>query len=101
MISDMFTSLVASFVVDPMQVEIAEKVQAVRQPLAIVEQAQACIASQGPKLLERASRDWGWAATTAISVSVGFTPPEDLLDSSDPACSDPTQALDASVASGA
>ncbi len=97
MISDMFISFAASFVVDPMQVEIAEKVQAAGQPVAIVQQAQACIASQGPELFARASRDWGWAATTAVSVLVGFTPPEDLLDSSDPACSDLTQALDDSV----
>lgn len=100
MISDIFVSLVASFVVYPLQAEIGEKVRAARQPVAILAQAQACIASQGPKLIERATSDWGWAATTAIRVPVGFTRREDLLDRKDPACSHVIRALNASAVSG-
>lgn len=86
MFSEFVSSLVASVVVEPFQLEIQEKLQQARVPAAIIQQSQTCIASQAPKLLERAANEWGWAAMTLVTVSTGITAPADLLDQQDPAC---------------
>jgi hypothetical protein len=101
MISDLFASLVAFFVVEPLQAEIAERIEHARPTLVIVKEARACIASQGPKLMERASSDWGWAATTAVSVTIGLIAAEDLLDQRDPACANVVKLLTSSPANDA
>lgn len=93
MLSDLVSHLIAIAVVDPLQAEIQENLQQARAPVEVVQQSQACIASQGRKLLERASNDWGWAAGTAIAVSVGATSAVDLLDASAPECSTLINAL--------
>ncbi|CAD7054414.1 hypothetical protein RHAB21_00541 [Pseudorhizobium halotolerans] len=87
MLSDLVSHLIAITVVDPMQAEMQEKLKQARAPVEIVQQSQACIASQGPKLLERASNDWGWAVGTTVTVLVGATSPVDLLDASASECS--------------
>lgn len=93
MFSEFFGSIVAAIVVEPLQAEINEKIEQARLPVAVIQQSKACIASQGPKLLERATNDWGWAATAAVSVSVGFTSPLDVLDPNDAQCASFLRAL--------
>lgn len=87
MLSDLVSHLIAITVVDPLQAEMQERLQQARAPVEIVQQSQACIGSQGPKLLERASNNWGWAVGTTVTVLVGATSAVDLIDSSVPECS--------------
>lgn len=101
MISELLAGLVASLVVNPVQAEIAETMERTGQPIVVIEQAKGCVSSQGPKLIERASTDWGWAASTAIGVSVGWTDPKTLLDVNDPSCAATLKALKGEKASGA
>lgn len=86
MLSDLVGLLIATIVIDPLQAQVQEKLQQARAPVEIVQQSQACLASQGPKLLERASNNWGWATGTAITVFVGATSPVELLDAGAPEC---------------
>ncbi|WP_432349977.1 hypothetical protein WMC41_29550 (plasmid) [Shinella yambaruensis] len=94
MFSEIVGSVVAAIVVEPLQAEINEKIEQARLPVSVIQQSKACIAMQGPKLLERATNDWGWAAATVVSVSIGFTAPLDMLDANDPQCASLIQTLE-------
>lgn len=94
MFSEFIGSVVAAIVVEPLQAEINQKIEQARLPVAVIQQSKACVASQGPKLLERATSDWGWATATAVSVSVGFSDPLDVIDASDPSCATLVQTLE-------
>ncbi|MBY3487702.1 hypothetical protein E0H51_21720 [Rhizobium leguminosarum bv. viciae] len=86
MISNFIGWIFALLVVDPLQAEIQQQAERARLPVEIVRQSQACLTSQGPKLIERAASDYGWAAATVVSIAIGHTAPAELLDGSDPQC---------------
>jgi hypothetical protein len=86
MITDLFHWLLATFVIAPFQAELDQKLQAANASRAVVAQVQTCMAEATPKLVSRASGDWFWGITTAISVTAGMTRPEQLLADEVPAC---------------
>ncbi|MGO4136673.1 hypothetical protein ACEQ6A_19225 [Rhizobium brockwellii] len=93
MISNFIGWIFALLVVDPLQAEIEQQAERARLPVEIVRQSQACLTSQGPKLIERAADDYGWAAATVVSIAIGHTAPAELLDGSDPQCAALVDAL--------
>lgn len=93
MIQDFFAWLIATFVLAPIQAEIASKLQAAGAAPAIIRQAEACVSTAAPVLAERAGRDWVWAASTAIGAAVGVTDPKSVLVEASPACAAPVAAL--------
>ncbi|YBV94544.1 hypothetical protein M1D80_00645 (plasmid) [Phyllobacteriaceae bacterium JZ32] len=86
MISDFTGWIFALLVVDPLQTEIQEQVERAKLPMEIVRQSQACLVTQGPRLIERAASDYGWAAATVVNLAIGRTAPAELLDSKNPQC---------------
>lgn len=86
LIHDLFTWLLATFVMGPAQAEFAEMMQAAKAPAAIVQQVQACAAGGTPKLVDRAMSDPWWAITTSISVTVGLAEPQSVLAEVSPEC---------------
>jgi hypothetical protein len=86
LIHDLFTWLLATFVMGPAQAEFAEMMQAARAPDAIMQQVQACAAGGTPILVERAMNDPWWAITTTISVTAGLTDPQSILAEASPEC---------------
>ncbi|OJF89760.1 hypothetical protein [Pararhizobium antarcticum] len=87
MISDVAAWLFAMFIIDPLQVEIRERLNGASVPVEQIQQSQQCIASHGPQLLKRAGEEPGWALSTAVGVAVGWNSPVELLDARDPNCS--------------
>jgi hypothetical protein len=86
MIADWIASLFLAFVVDPLQVEIEDRLAEMKAPVEVVTQAGDCLRSTGTTLVQRASGDLWWAGTTAVSVVTGLTSPAELLDAGNPAC---------------
>jgi hypothetical protein len=86
MISDIAAWLFALFIIDPLQTEMRERFDAARVPVEQIQQSRQCIASQAPRLLQRAGEEPGWAVATAIGVGIGWTSPVQLLDAGDPNC---------------
>ncbi|MBB2671510.1 UNVERIFIED_ORG: hypothetical protein GGE44_001061 [Rhizobium esperanzae] len=86
MISDIAAWLFALFVIDPLQAEMRERLDQAGAPVAALQQSQQCVASHGPRLLQRAGEEPGWAFTTAIGVAIGWTAPVQLLDTNDANC---------------
>ena len=87
MISDIAVWLFALFVIDPLQSQISERLEAANVPVTAIQQSRQCIASHAPRLVERAAQEPGWAITTAVGVAIGWIAPVGLLDSRDPNCS--------------
>jgi hypothetical protein len=86
MIAEWIASLFAILVVDPIEADIRERLQAMNAPVEVVTQASDCLRTTGPQLVERATGDVWWAGTTAVSMVVGLTSPAELLDAANPAC---------------
>jgi hypothetical protein len=86
LITDLFAWLLATFVIGPVQAELADRMQSVEAPAAIVQQVQTCILEGTPKLVERAASEPWWGITTIISVSTGFADPQTVLAEASPEC---------------
>ena len=86
MITDLFAWLLATFVIGPIQAELADRMQMVEAPAAIVQQVQTCIVEGTPKLVERAASEPWWGITTVIGVSTGYADPQNVLAEASPEC---------------
>lgn len=86
MIQDLFAWLLATFVIGPVQAELAAKMQAVQAPAALVQQVQACVVSGTPTLVARAVNDPFWGITTTISVATGLIEAQSVLAGASPEC---------------
>lgn len=93
MISDFISWIFAILVIGPLQTQVQEQAERAGLPVEIARQSQSCLTSQGPQLIERAAGDYGWAAATAINITIGRTAPMELLDSQDPQCAALVRAL--------
>lgn len=87
MLSEIAAWLFALFVLDPLEAEMRQRIEKTSMPVEAIEQSRQCIATHGPRLLERAGQEPGWAVSTAIGVATGWTPPVGLFDARDPNCS--------------
>lgn len=86
MFSDLAAWLITAFVLPPVQAELRQQLEGANASVQMVQQVQQCVASQGPRLIERATGEPAWAVSTAIRVSIGWTSPVALLDRTDPNC---------------
>nr|WP_282576135.1 hypothetical protein [Sinorhizobium meliloti] len=77
----------ALFVFDPLQAEISTRLERANVPVEAILQSRQCVESHGPRLLQRAGEEPGWAVATAMGVAIGWTSPVQLLDAGDPNCS--------------
>ncbi|MCA1371397.1 hypothetical protein I6F15_29250 [Bradyrhizobium sp. BRP14] len=88
--SEFLSYLFAILVVGPLQAEVSERLQGV--PSAeIVQAGRACIATEAPRLLQRAQEDWAWAAANAVGVGMGVVDPVSLLPGNNADCDRPVQ----------
>ncbi|MBT9369404.1 hypothetical protein [Rhizobium sp. CSW-27] len=98
MFSDLAAWLITAFVLTPVQAELRQELEQANASVQMVQQVQQCVASQGPRLIERAAGEPAWAVSTAIRVSVGWTSPVALLDRTDPNCAAIIRLLDSPAA---
>ena len=87
MLSEIAAWLFAAFVIDPLHAEVRTRADAARLPVQALQQSRQCVAVHGPRLLEQAGNNPGWAAANAIGIAVGWNSPAQLFDTSDPNCS--------------
>ena len=92
MFSDIIAFLVATFLIGPLQSEMASRLADGRAPAAIVQQMTRCATEATPLIVTRAGNDPWWAITTAIGAWMGTTAPEAVLRDTAPVCA---PALDA------
>jgi hypothetical protein len=86
MIADIAAWIFTLFVVDPLHAEMRQHIDRANVPVEIVQQSRQCLAIEGPRLIERAGNEPGWATATAIGISIGWISPERLFERADPSC---------------
>lgn len=86
MIADIAAWIFTLFVVDPLHAEMRQYMERANAPTQIVQQSRRCLSIQGPRLIDKAGNEPGWAIATAIGISSGWTSPERLFDGADSSC---------------
>jgi hypothetical protein len=86
MIHALFSWLLATFVIGPVETELTQRMQDVRAPIAVVQQLKTCVLSATPILVDRATNDVWWGLSTTISVMTGLTDAKTILAETSPSC---------------
>lgn len=86
MFGDLLAFLVTTFLLGPLQSQMADQLGAARAPAAVVRQVTECAAAATPRLVERAAGDPWWAITTAVGSWIGTTRPDSVLRDAAPGC---------------
>ncbi len=86
MIETLIAWLVATFLLGPLQSEIASRLEAGRAPAAVVQQMADCATAAAPALIQRAAGDPWWAVTTAMGAWIGTASPDAVLRDAAPGC---------------
>ena len=82
MLDTTLAALVSFFLIDPLQAEMSKRLTAAGAPPTVV----ACARTATPALVDRATGDPWWAATTAVGIWLGSTKPDAVLVEAAPAC---------------
>ena len=86
MLDTTLVALVSFFLIDPLQAEISKRLEAAGAPPAIFADVASCARTATPVIVERATGDPWWAATTAVGIWLGSTKPDAVLAEAAPAC---------------
>ncbi len=93
MLQDLFAWLLATFVIGPVQADLATRMQDAQAPAVIVQQVQGCVVSATPALINRAASDIWWGLTTTIGVAAGRTDAKSVLAETSPTCAEAVAAV--------
>ena len=83
---DIIAALVAFFLTGPLQAEIADRLADGRAPHAVIADMAACGRMAAPLMVQRATSDPWWAASSAFRIWIGTARPEALLLEAAPGC---------------
>lgn len=86
MLNDILAFLVATFLLGPLQADIAERLEDGYAGRAVVEQVTRCAADAAPGLVTRAAAEPVWAVMTALRAWAGMVAPEAVLRDAAPSC---------------
>lgn len=86
MLDTTLAALVSFFLIDPLQAEISKKLVAAGAPPTIAADVASCARTATPIIVERATGDPWWAASTAAGIWLGSTKPDAVLVEVAPAC---------------
>jgi hypothetical protein len=78
--------LASTLILQPVQAEVADRLRKAKVGPEVVAQAQSCMSSALPTLVQRVGDDYWWAVTTAAGVWLGLTPLERVVAEVAPSC---------------
>ncbi|MCP2082253.1 hypothetical protein [Methylorubrum sp. SL192] len=78
--------LASTLILQPVQAEVADRLRKAKVAPEVVAQAQSCMSSALPTLVQRVGDDYWWAVTTAAGVWLGLTPLERVVAEVAPSC---------------
>lgn len=93
MTRDFLMFLVTTFVVEPFQAELNQKLSTAQAPPAIISEVSECAKIAIPILADRAMSAPWWGASTMISVWIGTISPESVLTNAAPVCESAVRAV--------
>jgi len=88
---DLIISLLSAAVVEPLQTELADKLEAARAPQAVMVQISQCASAAAPVLAERVASDPWWGVATTAKIWTGITSPEAVVGDAAPPCASALQ----------
>jgi hypothetical protein len=86
MIADFIAWLVAVFIINPVQAEVNQTLERVGAPQQVIADMRACAAVAPAALLDKATGDLWWTATTVTLVGTGMKAPDTVLVEVVPSC---------------
>lgn len=86
MFQDILLSVINLLIVEPLQADMNERLAAAHAPQVVISEVRTCAMSALPILLDKASTDPTWAATTVIGVWLGTAGPGDVLGTTSSSC---------------
>lgn len=78
--------LASTLILQPVQAEVADHLRKAKVAPEVIAQAQSCMTSALPTLVQRVGDDYWWAVTTAAGVWLGLTPLERVVAEVAPSC---------------
>ena len=90
---DLFAALISLVLVQPLETELRDRLEAARAPQAAVAEVAACIQTSAPALAQRAWSDPWWVASTSLRVWIGTASPEAVAAEAAPACAPAIRAV--------
>lgn len=93
MIDSLFHWLLATFLLNPIQAQIEERLRTAGAPVHIAEQVRSCATAAPPVLIRKAGEDWVWGTMTIIKVASGTADPLDVVAAELPSCRAPIEAM--------
>lgn len=86
MLTNVAYFLASTLILQPVQAEVADRLRQAKVAPEVVAQAQSCVSSALPTLVQRVGDDYWWAVTTAAGVWLGLTPLERVVADVAPSC---------------
>ncbi|MEA1834934.1 hypothetical protein U8607_22835 [Methylobacterium durans] len=83
---DFIAALISFFLVEPLQAEMAKKLDAARVPQAVLNDVTACAKAAKPAIVDRAMNEPSWAISSIVQVWIGMARPDAILADTAPAC---------------
>ena len=79
-------ALISFFLIDPLQAELAKKLNAARVPQGDLNDVTACAKAAKPAIVDRAMSEPTWAMSSIVQVWIVMARPEAILADTAPAC---------------
>ena len=86
MLADIAAWFVTLFLINPLQAEAQQQLERANASAQTVQQFRQCIASEGPRLIERASNEPAWAIAAGTGLMIGWSSPLDYVDRKNENC---------------
>lgn len=86
MLADIAAWFITLFLINPLQAEAQEQLQRANASAQTVQQFRQCIASEGPRLIERATNEPSWAIAAGTGLMIGWSSPLEYIDRNNENC---------------
>lgn len=86
MFRDIIMSILTAFIIEPVEADLRQSLQAAGAPVEVVSKVSTCARTAAPALAEKAASDWMWAARTTVKVTFGWKDSSEVLATYAPDC---------------
>lgn len=86
MLSEIAAWFITLFLINPLQAEVQQQLERANASAQTVQQLRQCVASEGPRLIEKATNEPAWAIAAGTGVMIGWSSPVDYIDRNNENC---------------
>lgn len=86
MLADIAAWFITLFLINPLQAEAQQQLERANASAQTVQQFRQCVATEGPRLVERATNEPAWAIAAGTGLMIGWSSPLDYIDRNNENC---------------